>query len=61
MENGLVSLSIAGTPQGGPLSPLLRNLVLDALDREWGAVNFVSFAMRMIIISTFAASGRVYE
>jgi RNA-directed DNA polymerase len=34
MENGLVSPSVEGTPQGGPLSPLLSNLVLDALDRE---------------------------
>jgi len=34
MENGLVSLSGEGTPQGGPLSPLLSNLVLDELDRE---------------------------
>jgi RNA-directed DNA polymerase len=35
MENGLVSPSVEGTPQGGPLSPLLSNLVLDELDREW--------------------------
>jgi RNA-directed DNA polymerase len=34
MENGLVSPSVEGTPQGGPLSPLRSNLVLDELDRE---------------------------
>src|SRR5258706_4434199 len=34
MENGVVSPSVEGTPQGGPLSPLLSNLVLDELDRE---------------------------
>jgi RNA-directed DNA polymerase len=34
MENGLVRAVEEGTPQGGPLSPLLSNLVLDELDRE---------------------------
>ncbi len=34
MENGLVSPSEEGTPQGGPLSPLLSNLMLDDLDKE---------------------------
>lgn len=34
MENGLVRPTDEGTPQGGPLSPLLSNLVLDELDRE---------------------------
>jgi RNA-directed DNA polymerase len=34
MEDGLVSPSVEGTPQGGPLSPLLSNLVLGDLDRE---------------------------
>ena len=34
MAEGLVRTSEEGTPQGGPLSPLLANLYLDALDRE---------------------------
>jgi RNA-directed DNA polymerase len=34
MSQGLVSPVDEGTPQGGPLSPLLSNMVLDELDRE---------------------------
>jgi group II intron reverse transcriptase/maturase len=34
MENGLVQATEEGTPQGGPLSPLLSNIMLDDFDKE---------------------------
>jgi len=46
LEDGLVSPNFEGTPQGGPLSPLLSNIVLDELDKELEKRNlhFVRYA-----------------
>jgi RNA-directed DNA polymerase len=34
LEDGLVQPTVEGQPQGGPLSPLLSNVMLDVLDKE---------------------------
>jgi len=34
MENGVFSRTPSGVPQGGPLSPLLSNIMLNELDKE---------------------------
>lgn len=46
MPNGVVTSTDEGTPQGGPLSPLLSNIVLDELDRELSqrGLRFVRYA-----------------
>jgi len=51
MSDGLVSPTEEGTPQGGPLSPLLSNIVLDELDKELEQrdLHFVRYADDFVI------------
>ena len=58
MEGGLVSPTEEGTPQGGPLSPLLSNLMLDVLDKELEKRGHRFVRTPMTAISMSAASGR---
>jgi RNA-directed DNA polymerase len=52
MEGGLVSPVDEGTPQGGPLSPLLSNIVLDEFDRE--------LERRGLRFARYADDGNIY-
>jgi len=64
MIDGLVSPTEAGTPQGGPLSPLLSNIVLDELDRELErrGLHFVRYADDFVIyVRSRRAGERVME
>jgi len=61
MENGLVSPAEEGTPQGGPLSPLLSNIGLDEQAGNWSGASIASCGMRMTVISTSAADERGSE
>jgi group II intron reverse transcriptase/maturase len=64
LDNGLVSTPDKGTPQGGPLSPLLSNIVLDELDKELEARGhkFVRYADDCnIYVKTERAGIRVME
>jgi RNA-directed DNA polymerase len=64
MEGGLVQASTEGAPQGGPLSPLLSNIVLDELDKELEKRNlrFVRYADDCnIYVKTWKAGHRVMK
>jgi len=52
MEKGIVKATTIGTPQGGNLSPLLSNIMLNELDKELEArgLNFVRYADDCIIL-----------
>ncbi|BAC13760.1 recombinase for Bh.Int [Oceanobacillus iheyensis HTE831] len=62
MINGIVVSSEEGTPQGGPLSPLLSNIILDDLDKELEerGLRFVRYADDCnIYVRTKKAGNRV--
>ncbi|MGH9301705.1 MAG: group II intron reverse transcriptase/maturase [Acidimicrobiales bacterium] len=53
LENGVVSETVTGTPQGGVISPLLANIYLHAFDREWaesGCGTLVRYADDFVVV-----------
>ena len=64
MEKGTVSPTTVGTPQGGNLSPLLSNIMLNELDKELEkrGLKFTRYADDcMIVVSSEKAANRVME
>ena len=64
MENGVLQATKKGTPQGGNLSPLLSNIMLNELDKELEArgLHFVRYADDcLIMVRSEKAANRVME
>lgn len=64
MENGVLQATNKGTPQGGNLSPLLSNIMLNELDKELEArcLHFVRYADDcLIMVKSEKAANRVME
>lgn len=64
MENGVVSPTKVGTPQGGNLSPLLSNIMLNELDKELEkrGLRFTRYADDcIIVVQSEKAANRVME
>lgn len=64
MENGIVSPTKVGTPQGGNLSPLLSNIMLNELDKELEkrGLRFTRYADDcIIVVKSEKAANRVME
>ena len=64
MENGVVSPTKVGTPQGGNLSPLLSNIMLNELDKELEkrGLKFTRYADDcIIVVKSEKAANRVME
>ncbi len=53
MENGLLVKTEEGSPQGGPLSPLLANIYLDKFDQEIGGrgVPVIRYADDIVVLA----------
>ena len=58
MAHGVVVVRYEGTPQGGPLSPLLANVLLDEVDKELERRGHVLRATPMTATSTCGRSVR---
>lgn len=64
LENGIINRTLKGVPQGGPLSPLLSNIMLNELDKELEHRNlhFVRYADDCnIYVKSRKAANRVME
>ena len=64
MENGVISPTKVGTPQGGNLSPLLSNIMLNELDKELEkrGLRFTRYADDcIIVVKSEKAANRVME
>lgn len=64
MEQGVIQSTKKGTPQGGNLSPLLSNIMLNELDKELEVrgLNFVRYADDcLIMVKSEKAANRVME
>ena len=64
MKNGIVSPTKVGTPQGGNLSPLLSNIMLNELDKELEkrGLRFTRYADDcVIVVKSEKAANRVME
>ena len=64
MDNGLVSSTTIGVPQGGPLSPILSNIYLDKFDKELElrGLRFVRYADDCnIFVKSDVAANRVMK
>ncbi|MGB8383954.1 MAG: group II intron reverse transcriptase/maturase [Dermatophilaceae bacterium] len=64
LDQGVVSETVAGTPQGGVISPLLANIYLHAFDRAWaerGTGELVRYADDFVVLCRSASHAREAE